>query len=182
MSQSHRLGVLAPMSFPYPLPPLDLSAPLDRHRAVVRPEWIDPNGHMNVGYYLVAFDHASDAVCKQLGVGWNYTEHKLGMIFALEAHVTYHRELHAGDPLRFTAHILDHDAKRVHLFQSMYHAEAGWLASTNELLFMHIDFETRRPAPWPEETMRRLEAMAAAHKGLPRPEQAGRVIGIRRKG
>jgi acyl-CoA thioester hydrolase len=170
------------MSFPYPLPPLDLSAPLDRHRAVVRPEWIDPNGHMNVGYYLVAFDHASDAVCKQLGVGWDYTEHKLGMIFALEAHVTYHRELHAGDPLRVTGQILDHDAKRVHLFQSMYHAEAGWLASTNELLFMHIDFETRRAAPWPEETMRRLEAMAAAHKGLPRPEQAGRVIGIRRKG
>ncbi len=169
------------MSFPYPLPPLDLSAPLDRHRAVVRPEWIDPNGHMNVGYYLVAFDHASDAICKQLGVGWDYTEHRLGMIFALEARVSYHRELHAGDPLRFTAQILDYDAKRVHLFQSMYHAEAGWLASTNELLFMHIDFETRRAAPWRDETMRRLEAIAAAHKVLPRPETAGRVIGIRRK-
>ncbi len=170
------------MHFPYPLPPLDLSAPLDRHRAVVRPEWIDPNGHMNVGYYLVAFDHASDALCKLLGVGWDYTEHRLGMIFALEAHVSYHRELHAGDSLRFTAQILDHDAKRVHLFQSMYHAEHGWLAATNELLFMHIDFKTRRASPWPEETMRRLEAIAAAHKALPRPEQAGRVIGIRRKG
>ncbi len=169
------------MSFPYPLPPLDLSAPLDSHRSVVRPEWIDPNGHMNVGYYLVAFDHASDAICRQIGVDWNYAEHRLGMVFALEAHISYHRELHAGDPLRFTAQVLDHDAKRVHLFQSMYHAEAGWLAATNELLFMHIDFETRRASPWPEETMRRLEAIAAAHKALPRPEQAGRVIGIRRK-
>jgi acyl-CoA thioester hydrolase len=170
------------MSFPYPLPPLDLSAPLDCHRDVVRPEWIDPNGHMNVGYYLVAFDHASDAICKQLGVGWDYTQHKLGTMFVLEAHVSYHRELHAGDPLRFTAQVLDHDAKRLHLFQSMYHAEQGWLASTNELLMMHMDIETRRPAPWREETMRRLEAIAAAHKVLQRPEQAGRVIGIRRKG
>lgn len=169
------------MKFPYPLPPLDLSAPLDCHRSAVRPEWIDPNGHMNVGYYLVAFDHASDAICRQIGVDWNYAEHRLGMVFALEAHISYHRELHAGDPLRFTAQVLDHDAKRVHLFQSMYHADAGWLASTNELLFMHIDFETRRASPWPEETMRRLEAIAAAHKALPRPEQAGRVIGIRRK-
>jgi acyl-CoA thioester hydrolase len=169
------------MSFPYPLPPLDLSAPLDRHRAVVRPEWIDPNGHMNVGYYLVAFDQASDAVCQQLGVPWAYTEHKLGMLFALEAHITYDREVHAGTPLRFTAQILDHDAKRVHLFQAMYHAEEGWLASTNELLFMHMDFQTRRSAPWPAETMRRLEAMAAAHRALPRPEKAGRVVGIRRK-
>ena len=66
------------MSLPYPLPPLDLAAPLDRHRDVVRPEWIDPNGHMNVGYYLVAFDLASDEICKQLGVGWDYTEHGLG--------------------------------------------------------------------------------------------------------
>jgi acyl-CoA thioester hydrolase len=170
------------MSHPYPLPPLDLSAPLDRHRETVRPEWIDPNGHMNVGYYLVAFDHASDAICKQLGVDWDYTKTGLGTVFVVEAHVSYHRELHAGDPLRFTTQLLDHDAKRMHIFQSMYHAEQGWLASTNELLMMHMDLKTRRPAPWREETMRRIEAIAAAHKVLPRPEHAGRVIGIRRKG
>jgi hypothetical protein len=29
--------------------------------------------------------------------------------------------------------------------------------------------------------MRRLEALAAAHKVLAKPEKAGRVIGIRRK-
>jgi hypothetical protein len=29
--------------------------------------------------------------------------------------------------------------------------------------------------------MRRIEAMAAAHKALPRPEKAGRIIGIRGK-
>jgi acyl-CoA thioester hydrolase len=115
-------------------------------------------------------------------VGWDYTEHRLGMIFALEAHVTYLRELHSGDPLRFTTQVLDHDAKRMHLFQCMYHAKQGWLASTNELLMMHMDIETRRSVPWREETMTRLEAMAAAHKLLPRPEQAGRIIGIRRKG
>ena len=37
------------MSFPYSLPELDLAAPLDRHRAPVRADWIDANGHMNVG-------------------------------------------------------------------------------------------------------------------------------------
>ena len=169
------------MNFPYPLPPLDLSAPLDRHRDIVRAEWIDHSGHMNAGYYLVAFDYASDTLCEQLGVPWVYTEHKLGMLFVLEAHVTYHRELRAGDPLRITTQILDHDAKRMQLFHSMYHADEGWLASTNELLMMHIDYQTRRSAPWPEETLRRLKAMAAAHKALPKPEQAGRIISIRRK-
>ena len=37
----------------------DLAAPFDSHRDVVRPEWIDHNGHMNVGYYLVVFDFAT---------------------------------------------------------------------------------------------------------------------------
>ncbi len=169
------------MSFPYPLPDLDLTAPLDRHRARVRPEWIDGNGHMNVGFYVVAFDHATDTLCDQLGIGWSYVQHRLGMIFALEAHVTYDRELREGDALRVTTQILDHDAKRLHFFHAMYHAEEGWLASTNELVALHVDFTTLRSAPWPAETMRRVEAMAAAHRALPWPEKAGRIISLRPK-
>ena len=41
---------------PYPLIELDTGAPFDKHRATVLKEWIDWNGHMNVGYYVVAFD------------------------------------------------------------------------------------------------------------------------------
>jgi acyl-CoA thioester hydrolase len=168
------------MNFPYPLPTLDLAAPFDRHRAVVRDEWIDANGHMNVAYYAMAFDHGLDTWCEQLGVAWAYVEHRLGMTFVRESHIVYERELHAGDPLRITTQILDHDRKRAHLFQSMYHGGEGWLAAVTELMLVNVDVATRRSAPWPPETMRRLEAMAAAHAALPRPEQAGRVIAIRR--
>jgi acyl-CoA thioester hydrolase len=169
------------MSFPYALPELDLAAPLDRHRATVRADWIDANGHMNVGYYVIAFDHATDTLCDQLGIGWSYVEHRLGMVFVLEAHVTYSREVQAGDPLRITTQILDHDEKRLHFFHTMYHGSEGWLAATNELMMLHIDYATRRAAPWHPATLRRLEAMAAAHKVLRRPDKAGRVIGIARK-
>jgi acyl-CoA thioester hydrolase len=48
-------------------------------------------------------------------------------------------------------------------------------------MLMNIDYATRRSAPWPEWAMSRLEKMAAAHKALPRPPQAGRLIGIKRK-
>ena len=169
------------MTFPYALPDLDLSAPLDRHRGKVMAAWIDGNGHMNVGYYVVAFDQATDTFCEQLGVGWNYTEHGLGMIFILEAHVTYDREVRQDDALRITTQLLDHDEKRAHFFHTMYHGSEGWEASTNELIMMHIDYRSRRPAPWPRETLRRLDAMSAAHRLLPRPGKAGRIIGIRRK-
>jgi acyl-CoA thioester hydrolase len=35
----------------------------------VRPEWIDHNGHMNMGYYLVVFDFATDAFLGWAGLG-----------------------------------------------------------------------------------------------------------------
>lgn len=168
------------MTLPYDIEDLDLSAPLDRHRCEVLPEWIDWNGHMNVGFYVVAFDKATDTLCRQLGVGWEYTREKIGMTFVLEAHVTYDREVKQGDPLRITTQVLDHDAKRCHMLHRMYHAQDGFLAATNELMLMNIDFATRRSAPWPEETMARLGRMAAAHKALPWPEQAGRRMAIRR--
>jgi len=169
------------VAFPYPLPDLDLAAPLDRHRASVRPEWVDANGHMNVGYYIVAFDHATDTFCEQLGVAWPYVEHRLGMVFILETHATFLRELRAGDPMRVTTQLLAHDDKRAHFFHVLYHGTEGWRAATNELLMMNIDFGTRRAAAWPEETLRRLDALAASHGRLARPAEAGHAIALPRK-
>ena len=36
--------------------------PLELPTLTVLPEWIDYNGHMNVAYYVLAFDHGVDAV------------------------------------------------------------------------------------------------------------------------
>ncbi len=168
-------------SAPYPMIELDLSAPLDRHRATVKPDWIDWNGHMNVGYYVVAFDQATDTLCQQFACGFEYTRDKIGMTFVLEAHVTYDREVKEGDALRITTQILDHDAKRIHYIHTMYHAEEGYLAATNELMLMNIDYASRRSAPWPDFAMERIERLAAAHASLPKPPQAGRLIGIKKK-
>ena len=49
-----------------------LPAPLEAHEAVVRPEWIDGNGHMNLAYYVVVFDHATDVFCDRVGLGDAY--------------------------------------------------------------------------------------------------------------
>lgn len=168
-------------SAPYPIIDLDLGIPLDRHRVTVKPEWIDWNGHMNVGYYVVAFDQATDTLCQQIGCSWDYTREKIGMTFVLEAHVTYDREVKQGDALRITTQILDYDAKRIHYLHAMYHADEGYLAATNELMLMNIDYQSRRSAPWPGFAMERLEKLAAAHAAIAKPVQAGRIIGIKKK-
>ena len=165
----------------YEMPPLVTKAPLDVHRSVVKPEWVDWNGHMNVAYYVTAFDQASGAFMRNMGLGRNYVDSKLGMTFVLEMHITYDRELREGAPMLFKTQLLDCDAKRVHYIHEMYHATEGYLAATNELMLMNIDYATRRSAPWPEFAMGALTKLAAAHKGLPVPKQAGRLIGLKKK-
>ncbi len=69
---------------------------------------------MNVGYYLVVFDFATDEFLAWVGLDAAHRGRHGVTTFCLEAHVTYHREVRAGDPLRFTTRLLAHDAKRIH--------------------------------------------------------------------
>lgn len=149
-------------------------------RSIVEPAWIDYNGHMNVGYYVVAFDRATDALFDTIGIGESYRRQRNASVFVLEAHVTYESELMEGDPLAFATQVLDCDAKRLHLFHYMYHGVSGNLAATNELMLVHVDLASRRSSPFPNETMRALEGLRERHRAVPWPDRAGRKIAIRR--
>lgn len=153
----------------------------DSGGAVVRPEWIDYNGHMNVGYYMVAFDQATEALCAHLGIGEAYRRRADASIFVVEAHVTYDREVLQAAPLAFRTRIVDHDGKRLHLLHRMFHAEAGYLAATNELMCLHVDLAARRAAPFPEDALHRIRDLAERHAALGPPDGTGRTIGIRRR-
>ncbi len=150
----------------------------DEYRDVVRPEWIDENQHMNMGYYVVVFDFATDAWLDHIGLDAGHKMENQVTTFTLESHVTYLRELREGDPLRFTTQLLGFDAKRIHYVHRMYHAEAGFLAATNELMSLHLSQATRRSAPMAEHVQARLALIERAHRELPIPHQVGRVIGL----
>ena len=119
--------------------------------ARVRPEWIDINGHMNVAYYILAFDLAVDALWQQAGITQHYIEERELSTFAVESHVRYVAELKEGDPYHVRSHILAIDDKRLHQRQYMFHATEGFLAATAEWLNLHVDLGIRRVTPWPDE-------------------------------
>jgi acyl-CoA thioester hydrolase len=148
----------------------------------VEDQWIDYNGHFNMAYYAVLFDRTADEAFATFGLGPDYVKEKNASFFTLEAHTTYVRELHAGDRVRVTVQILDHDAKRVHYIQEMFHAGEGWLSCVMEAIVMHVDMTARRSSPFPPEIEARIAAMAEAHSRLPAPPQAGHRIAIPRKG
>ena len=153
-----------------------IEAPFDRHRAVVLPEWIDYNGHMNVAYYLLAFDHATDAFFDHVGLDAAHREATAGSTFAGDIHLTYQREVHEGDPLRITTQLLGFDDKRLRFFHHMYHAAEGYLSATMEGLALYVDLKRRRVSLFPPDIRERLAQVFAAHRDLPLPTEAGRVI------
>lgn len=150
---------------PYPLP-----------STVVQPDWIDHNGHMNVAYYLMAFDIASGGLLDFLGLGKDYRRETANGTFTGELHIRYRGEVKEGDLLRFTAQVIGCDSKRVHYWIEMYHETEGYLAATCELVTLHMDMTIRRVAPMPDDMVEWIEKVRDAHATLPRPDGLGNVI------
>lgn len=146
----------------------------------VRQEWIDFNGHLNMAYYNVLFDHAVDHLFAKLGCGPEYGEQRKLSFFTAEAHVRYVRELRAGDMTRCSLQLVNHDAKRLHLYQELFHTD-GWLSATSETLLLHIDMSVRKVATIPDDIREKIDALAAAHQSLPQPTTIGRGIALKRQ-
>ena len=106
----------------------------------VEPGWIDYNGHLNMAYYNVLFDRAVRRGLRAPRLRRRLCRSARGIpCFTAEVHVRYLRELHAGDPVRVTFQLLDYDAKRMHYFEQLFHAEEGWLSATSENMVLHVD-------------------------------------------
>ena len=155
--------------------------PPETWRETILEEWTDYNGHMNLAYYVLVFDHATDAFYPSVGLGEDYRNSTGCSSFTVEGHIAYPAELMSGDEVFCTTQLMGFDDKRIHYFHRMYHAEQGYLAATTELLAVHVDLGARRVVPMPEEIQNNLAAVLAEHSKLPKPEQVGRVIGIRSK-
>ena len=147
----------------------------------VEDQWIDYNGHFNMAYYSVIFDRAGDEAFDLLGLGPDYVERTNYSFFTLEVHLSYLRELHAGDMVRVSLQLLNYDSKRIHYVQEMFRADDGTLSCVSEHIVMHVDIAAKKSSPFPTEVLERIAAMYAAHNSLPVPPQVGHKIGIIRR-
>ena len=148
--------------------------------ASVLPEWIDSNGHMNLAYYVLVFDAATDRLYDLLGIGNAYREISGNSCFTVETHTLYEREVTVGEKLRVGAHILGVDGKRLHYFHEMFHGAHGHRVAAQELLALHIDMRIRHVAPFPADRLAAIEAVLRRHEGTPAPRGAGRRISLPR--
>ncbi|WP_158258424.1 thioesterase family protein [Rhodopila globiformis] len=155
-----------------------MSKPVTEIEAVVRPEWIDSNGHLNLAYYVVVFDLATDALYAALNVGDAYRESSGFSCFTVETHTLYEREALLADRLVVRSWLLGADGKRLHYFHEMFHAGSDERTAAQELLALHIDMRVRRVAPFPPDVHTALQQAVKAHAPLTPPKGAGRKIAL----
>jgi len=145
----------------------------------VLPEWLDYNNHMNVAYYIAAFDLGIDTLKAVYGIDSEYIENKQRSTVALEAHITYQNEAALGEHLDVHSRILDCDAKRTHLYQEMYRGDD--LLATQETLSISFDLKMRKSCPFDSEIAPRIKQLHEAQQSLATPDWVGRNVGIRKK-
>ena len=126
----------------------------------VEPDWIDYNGHMNVGYYVVAFDRATDEFIDRLGMDAEYRARSQCSVYVLETHVTYQRELKSDDRMEVDLQLVDLDARRLHYFMRMHRLPDGELAATSEIMLMHVDMRHTRGADMPAAVQEKAARVA----------------------
>ena len=145
----------------------------------VQEGWIDYNGHLNAGYYLVAFDDAIAPWMDFIGMGTAHREVRDITTFSAENHITYVREIGPDEPYVISVQLLGFDRKRVHAFQVMTQTRDDYLVATCEVMSLHIDGPTRRVGLMADEPYRRLGEIWEVHQHLSLPPQVGHVISIR---
>lgn len=159
----------------------DVGAPLRLVQNVVKPDWVDEYGHMNMAHYLTICDQANWAF-------WNWVNHPVQTIedragheyIIVENHVTYSGELAEGAAFRIETQLTDLDAKRYILFHRVLASDSS-IAATNEVKVLGFNLATRRPEAWQDPVGARLAQVHAAHAALGRPPQAGQGIALKRR-
>lgn len=145
------------------------------HSEPLRDEWLDAYGHLNEGYYVVAFGEANWAFQEHFDIGVPYFERTGCAMYTLESHIRYVNEVRAPATLEFESFVFGVDAKKVIFAHRML--VDGTERATFEGILLHFDQTNGRTAPFPEDVLGRLQAACTD----PLPDWAGGSVGLRRK-
>jgi carnitine 3-dehydrogenase len=156
---------------------VDESRPLRLHEARVLPEWVDYNGHMTEYRYLHVFGDATDALFRHIGMDTDYLATGRS-IYTVESHIRHLREVKVDEPLYVTTQLLGADEKRILVFHKLFRTRDDHLLATGEHMLLHVDSKANKASPMGAPVAEAARRVAAAHAHLPRPEGAGRALGL----
>lgn len=158
------------------------AAPLSLHRAVVRKEWVDYNGHLNDAYYMVIFSQATDAFIDYIGMVDAVRRATKTSIYTLEGHINYLLEVKEGVEVEIRTRLVRHDGKRMQLYHEMFRPGQDDPVAAAEFMLLHVDTnDGAKSAPFRPEIAARLQEIQAAQDALPPSTYSSRTIGLKPK-
>jgi acyl-CoA thioester hydrolase len=130
---------------------------LGRYECAIDPSWIDYNGHLRDGYYVVIASAGIDALMDDLGVDESYRRATQCTLYSLELHVRFLREIKGDARLCIDRYPVQFDAKRLRLLLAMRPAGTVEVAAVVDIMLMHVhQGATVRAAPFPPEIHERI--------------------------
>jgi acyl-CoA thioester hydrolase len=129
--------------------------------------YLDQMGHMNVMWYTHLFSRAVWGLFNLIDFTEEYMKANGAGSFALELHVRYLREVHAGQHVTLRTRALARSAKRIHYLHFLTIDEQdGALSALGEIVSAHVDLNVRRQAPFPDHIAAKFDALLEAHRRL----------------
>lgn len=113
---------------------------------------------MNVRHIYAHGVAGADALSELAGVDDRYRATRLMGTFGAEHHITYLAEIHAGDVIASRPLWVGRSARAAHMLVLITNESTRMLAAVLELVIVHMDLRTRRPAPFPSDVAASMDA------------------------
>ena len=131
----------------------------------VNDEMCDQNGHMNVAYYLQAFDVNSRDLFEEIGFDTDYFQSGYSC-FAIEDSLRYQREFLEGDEIISMFRIHDFNEKLIHIVGVLLDNQHQ-LSAISETLVVHIDMQSRKASNMPAGLLKKVKEVHHNHSAHP---------------
>jgi acyl-CoA thioester hydrolase len=129
------------------------------YRGTVYPWQCDHVGHMNVMWYVGKFDEATWQLFNAIGLTPSYLRSAQRGMAAVDQHITYSRELHAGAVVSISSVVREVHEKRIVFAHEMRNDETGEVAASTTLVGVHLDTATRKSCPFPAVVVEAAKAL-----------------------
>jgi acyl-CoA thioester hydrolase len=136
------------------------------NRRTIPNAYLDAMGHMNVRHYIGLFDDATWHFFATFGMNQAYYDEAQAGAFALEQHIHYLAEVHAGELISIRSRLINRTAKRIHFMHFMINESTEKLAATLEVVGSHANLAQRRTSPFPAHIAAQIDEVLTANQAL----------------
>jgi acyl-CoA thioester hydrolase len=134
----------------------------------------DINGHLNIRHYAGIASEGLDESLAGVGIPQNWPTVAGQGVFSAEHHMTYLSELRTGDRISVRAYLVGRSERAAHAIVYLLDDTHQRVSYVMEEIFLHVEMETRRTAPWPDDVAAALDKRIAEDADLPfRPALSG---------